>query len=167
MFVPYPLKGQAGQNPACPSCWINYPIHRLILIMIINNTAYIKQSSCLKVIQTFHEFSRFLRIGKISAVVIIEPASYIKRILYRFLKVIKRSPFLYIVCSYKRAFFFYLLDPFLLPDFHTSVVTDCIFINEREHTFRQYIVHEVFYTLLAFFIVNIRTIVKSRTVSLM
>lgn len=165
MFVPYPLKGQAGQNPACPSCRINYPIHSLI--MIVNHTAYIKQCSCLKFIQTFHEFSRFLRIGRISAVVIIEPASYIKRILYSFLKVIKRSPFLYIVCSYKRAFFFYPIDPFFLPDFHTTVVTYCIFINEREHTFRQYLVHEVFYTLLALFIVNIRTIVKSRTISLM
>ncbi len=50
--------GQAGQSPACPSCRINYPIHRLI--MIVNDTAYIEQSPCLKVIQTFHELSRFL-----------------------------------------------------------------------------------------------------------
>ncbi len=91
--------------------------------MIVDNAADIKQCSCLKVIQAFHKLSRFFRIVGAAVAVIIETASCIKRIAYRFFQVIQSAPFSDIVCGYKRAFFLYQFYPFFQPCFHSALLT--------------------------------------------
>ena len=68
--------------------------------MIVNNAADIQQCPCLKVSKAFHKLSRFLRIVGVTVTIIIETASCIKRIVYRFFQVMQGAPFMDIVCGY-------------------------------------------------------------------